>query len=190
MSYSPSATDGHGYSRRFSEQAGHSSLVRDMNPKLAVLLFLLFAGFAVTTLAAPRPCSYVAMLRTLGSARAPRAGFGALAKTHFALKRVHAGEGAGISTRGACATQIFPHALGASVCRSARFHFHSSTAEEAGDDEDREERDGHATDLADEQTANVDKNGVGIQGYDPVAFFTDGKPVLGKEEFHATYHDA
>jgi YHS domain-containing protein len=34
---------------------------------------------------------------------------------------------------------------------------------------------------------NVDKNGVGIQGYDPVAFFTDGKPVLGKEEFHATY---
>jgi len=36
---------------------------------------------------------------------------------------------------------------------------------------------------------NVDKNGVGIQGYDPVAFFTDGKPVLGKEEFHASYHD-
>ena len=37
--------------------------------------------------------------------------------------------------------------------------------------------------------ANVDENGVGIQGYDPVAFFTDGKPVLGKEEFHGTYHD-
>ena len=37
--------------------------------------------------------------------------------------------------------------------------------------------------------ANVDQNGVGIQGYDPVAFFTDGKPVLGKEEFHSTYHD-
>lgn len=35
---------------------------------------------------------------------------------------------------------------------------------------------------------NVDASGVGIQGYDPVAFFTDGKPVLGKEEFHATYH--
>lgn len=34
---------------------------------------------------------------------------------------------------------------------------------------------------------NVDKNGVGIEGYDPVAFFTDGKPVLGKEEFHVTY---
>ena len=29
---------------------------------------------------------------------------------------------------------------------------------------------------------------MGIQGYDPVAFFTDGKPVLGKEEFHATYN--
>ena len=37
--------------------------------------------------------------------------------------------------------------------------------------------------------ANVDRNGVGIQGYDPVAFFTDGKPVPGKEEFHSTYHD-
>lgn len=36
---------------------------------------------------------------------------------------------------------------------------------------------------------NVDKEGVGIQGYDPVAFFTDGKPVLGKEEFHSAYHD-
>lgn len=35
--------------------------------------------------------------------------------------------------------------------------------------------------------SNVDKNGLGIQGYDPVAFFTDGKPVLGKEEFHVTY---
>jgi len=34
---------------------------------------------------------------------------------------------------------------------------------------------------------NVDKNGVGIEGYDPVAFFTDGKPVLGKKEFHVTY---
>ncbi len=38
--------------------------------------------------------------------------------------------------------------------------------------------------------ANVDKNGVAIQGYDPVAFFTDGKPVLGEEKFHASFHDA
>jgi YHS domain-containing protein len=36
-------------------------------------------------------------------------------------------------------------------------------------------------------SVNVDKNGVGIQGYDPVAFFTDGKPVTGKEEFHSSY---
>ena len=36
---------------------------------------------------------------------------------------------------------------------------------------------------------NVDKEGVGIQGYDPVAFFTEAKPVLGKQEFHSAYHD-
>jgi len=30
---------------------------------------------------------------------------------------------------------------------------------------------------------NLDKTGVAIQGYDPVAFFTDSKPVKGKEEF-------
>lgn len=30
---------------------------------------------------------------------------------------------------------------------------------------------------------NLDKTGVAIQGYDPVAFFTDGKPVKGKSEF-------
>ena len=36
---------------------------------------------------------------------------------------------------------------------------------------------------------NVDSNGIGIQGYDPVAFFTDGKPVLGQEQFHSSYHD-
>jgi YHS domain-containing protein len=30
---------------------------------------------------------------------------------------------------------------------------------------------------------NLDKTGVAIQGYDPVAFFTDGKPVKGEEKF-------
>jgi YHS domain-containing protein len=35
---------------------------------------------------------------------------------------------------------------------------------------------------------NLDKTGVAIQGYDPVAFFTDHKPVKGKAEF-ATRHD-
>jgi len=35
---------------------------------------------------------------------------------------------------------------------------------------------------------NLDKTGVAIQGYDPVAFFTDHKPVKGKDEF-ATRRD-
>lgn len=30
---------------------------------------------------------------------------------------------------------------------------------------------------------NLDKSGAAIQGYDPVAFFTDNKPVKGKPEF-------
>lgn len=34
---------------------------------------------------------------------------------------------------------------------------------------------------------NVDKNGLALQGYDPVAYFADGKPVKGSPEFTATY---
>ena len=30
---------------------------------------------------------------------------------------------------------------------------------------------------------NTDKSGVALQGYDPVAFFTDGKPVKGDPKF-------
>ena len=37
---------------------------------------------------------------------------------------------------------------------------------------------------------NLDKNGAAIQGYDPVAFFTDSKPVKGKPEFPARYNGA
>ncbi len=37
---------------------------------------------------------------------------------------------------------------------------------------------------------NLDKNGVAIQGYDPVAFFTQGKPVMGKPDFQSNYHGA
>ena len=37
---------------------------------------------------------------------------------------------------------------------------------------------------------NLDKSGVAIQGYDPVAFFTDGKPVKGKPEFTAKHDGA
>jgi YHS domain-containing protein len=37
---------------------------------------------------------------------------------------------------------------------------------------------------------NVDKDGLAIQGYDPVAFFTYAKPVKGKKEFATQYHGA
>src|SRR5258707_13807899 len=37
---------------------------------------------------------------------------------------------------------------------------------------------------------NLDKAGVAIQGYDPVAFFTDNKPVKGKPEFPARHNGA
>lgn len=35
---------------------------------------------------------------------------------------------------------------------------------------------------------NVDRHGVAIQGYDPVAFFTTGKPVKGDEKY-VSKHD-
>ncbi len=37
---------------------------------------------------------------------------------------------------------------------------------------------------------NVDKNGVIINGYDPVAFFTDNKPVKGDPSFKFNYEEA
>jgi len=37
---------------------------------------------------------------------------------------------------------------------------------------------------------NVDKSNLAIQGYDPVAYFTDNKPVKGKAEFNSTYSGA
>ena len=37
---------------------------------------------------------------------------------------------------------------------------------------------------------NLNKTGVAIQGYDPVAFFTDHKPVMGKPEFPARHNGA
>jgi YHS domain-containing protein len=37
---------------------------------------------------------------------------------------------------------------------------------------------------------NLDKNGLAIQGYDPVAFFTQAKPLKGKPEFKSLYHGA
>ena len=37
---------------------------------------------------------------------------------------------------------------------------------------------------------NLDKNGVAIQGYDPVAFFTQGKPVKGTPQFQSSFKGA
>lgn len=35
---------------------------------------------------------------------------------------------------------------------------------------------------------NLDKQGLAIQGYDPVAFFTQHKPVKGNPQFQSQYH--
>ena len=37
---------------------------------------------------------------------------------------------------------------------------------------------------------NVDANGVGLHGYDPVACFTDGKAVKGDPQYHSRYDGA
>lgn len=37
---------------------------------------------------------------------------------------------------------------------------------------------------------NLDKNGIGIKGYDPVAFFTQNQPVKGRPEFESSYKGA
>ena len=37
---------------------------------------------------------------------------------------------------------------------------------------------------------NVDKNGLAIKGYDPVAYFTDNKPVMGSQQFQSSYNGA
>jgi YHS domain-containing protein len=37
---------------------------------------------------------------------------------------------------------------------------------------------------------NLDKHGLAIQGYDPVAFFTDNKPVKGRPEFESEQNGA
>ena len=40
------------------------------------------------------------------------------------------------------------------------------------------------------QLLNLDRQGVGIQGYDPVAFFTDHRPVKGDPQFQSQYNGA
>jgi YHS domain-containing protein len=41
---------------------------------------------------------------------------------------------------------------------------------------------------AEKQLVNRDKTGLGLQGYDPVAFFTEGKPVKGTPD-HTALHN-
>jgi YHS domain-containing protein len=43
---------------------------------------------------------------------------------------------------------------------------------------------------ADKSLLNLDREGVAIQGYDPVAFFTVKAPVKGKPEFTSEFHGA
>jgi len=40
---------------------------------------------------------------------------------------------------------------------------------------------------SDKVLVNVDKHGVALQGYDPVAFFAQQKPVKGSAQFQSTY---
>jgi YHS domain-containing protein len=47
-----------------------------------------------------------------------------------------------------------------------------------------------STIAAAKELLNLDSNGVAIQGYDPVAFFTDNRPVKGNSQFQADYHGA
>ena len=37
---------------------------------------------------------------------------------------------------------------------------------------------------------NLDRSGFALQGYDPVAFFTDNRPVRGDQQFQAQFHGA
>ena len=49
---------------------------------------------------------------------------------------------------------------------------------------------GLSTVAAAKDLLNLDPNGVAIQGYDPVAFFTDNRPVRGNPQFQSDYHGA
>jgi YHS domain-containing protein len=40
------------------------------------------------------------------------------------------------------------------------------------------------------EVVNIDENALALQGYDPVAYFTDGKQVKGSPQFTASYKGA
>src|ERR1051325_10457568 len=43
---------------------------------------------------------------------------------------------------------------------------------------------------AEKKLINVNKDGVAIQGYDPVAYFTESRPVKGEAQFQSYYNGA
>jgi YHS domain-containing protein len=47
-----------------------------------------------------------------------------------------------------------------------------------------------ATSAQNKSLLNLDKNGVALQGYDPVAFFTQNRPVMGNPQFESKYAGA
>lgn len=47
-----------------------------------------------------------------------------------------------------------------------------------------------ASAFAEKRLVNVDKSGVALKGYDPVAYFTDNAPVKGDSRFSSTYRGA
>jgi YHS domain-containing protein len=47
-----------------------------------------------------------------------------------------------------------------------------------------------STSAAAKDLLNLGPNGVAIQGYDPVAFFTDSRPVKGNPQFQSDYRNA
>ena len=47
-----------------------------------------------------------------------------------------------------------------------------------------------STIAAAKELLNLNPEGVAIQGYDPVGFFTDNRPVKGNSQFQSDYHGA
>ena len=47
-----------------------------------------------------------------------------------------------------------------------------------------------AFDRASTRSVNLDKSGVAIRGFDPVAYFTDARPTKGNSQISATYQSA
>lgn len=44
--------------------------------------------------------------------------------------------------------------------------------------------------VAEKRLINVDRNGLALKGYDPVAYFTENRPVKGDAKFQSTFNGA